>query len=307
MKSVIIVSVFMSFLNLSYSQDKPIPLYEKDIPNSKKAPADYVEYVDSIGLTHNVTDPTLIPYFPKQGTASGTAVIICPPGGYWVLPLATKSHDIAKEFNKIGVTAFVLKYRLPHDAIMIDKTIGPLQDAQRAMQIVRKRAAEWGIDPNKVGFVGLSAGGHVASTAGVHFNRVVIENKEGINLRPDFMVLVYPVIIFDPAIPSGPRERLLGTTPSKKLLDLYSNEKHVTAKTSPTYLVHAADDDVVPVKNSLLFFDALVKFKVKAGMHIFQSGGHGFNLDNPPSRDKWFDMCTSWLEENGFLKMTDPK
>lgn len=300
MKKGIVFIVFVSFFNISHAQEKPILLYENGVPNSKKAPADYKEYTDTSGLTYQVTDPTLIPYFPEKGKSTGTAVIICPPGGYLVLPLATKSDQVARAFAELGVTAFVLKYRLPSDAIMIDKTIGPLQDGQRAIQLVRERAAEWNINPSKIGMVGLSAGGHLASTAGTHFNQVVIDNKEGIDLRPDFMVLVYPVIIFDPMIPSGPRERLIGKMASKKLLNLYSNEKHVTADTPPTFLVHAVDDDVVPVKNSLLFFDALVKANVKAGMHIFQAGAHGFGIENPTNKDNWFEMCMNWMGENGF-------
>lgn len=300
MKSAIVSLVLSLFFCGAQAQEKPIPLYEHAVPNSKKAPAGYAEYTDSIGLTYQVTTPALIPYFPEKGKATGTAVIICPPGGYLVLPLATKSAELARAFAQRGITAFVLKYRLPSDAIMIDKTIGAFQDAQRAIQLVRKRAAEWGIDPKKIGLAGLSAGGHVASTAGTHFNKAVIENKERISLRPDFMLLVYPVIILDPAIPSAPRERLMGKMASKKMLDLYSNEKQVTANTPPSYLIHSVDDDVVPLSNSLLFFNALVKAKVKTGMHIFQGGEHGYGLENPTSKDSWFLMCVNWMEENGF-------
>lgn len=248
--------------------------------------------MDSTGLISNVTDPTLTLYLPQKPT--GTAVIICPGGGYFILGSVYKSADIAKEFTEIGITVFVLKYRLPHDAIMIDKTIGPLQDGQMALLTVRKRAAEWGINPNKVGFVGLSAGGHLASTVGTH-TQPVIENKENINLRPDFMMLIYPVLIFDKTIPSRVRENLIGKMASTELINRYSNEKHVTAKTPPAFLVHAADDDAVPVKNCLLFFNALLKAKVNAEMHIFQSGGHGFGLDKP-----WFAPGKEWLKENGF-------
>jgi len=307
LKRITLPFAILLFFHTSNAQEKPVLLYENGVPNSRKAPAGYEEYTDSTGLTYQVTTPTLIPYFPEKGRSNGTAVIICPPGGYWVLPLATKSDQLAKAFAQLGVTAFVLKYRLPNDAIMIDKTIAALQDGQRALQLVRMRSAEWAIDPNKVGLVGLSAGGHLASTAGTHFNRAVIDNKAGINLRPDFMVLVYPVIIFDPRIPSGPRERLIGKNPSKELLNYYSNEKHVTRNTPPSFLVHAADDDVVPVKNSLLFFNALLKANVKAAMHIFQEGGHGFGIENPANKDNWFEMCTNWLEENGFLQLPTQK
>lgn len=292
------VPVFAMFIQFSYGQ--AIPLYEKVIPNSKKAPADYVEHTDSSGLIWNVTQPTLTPFLPAKGMGTGTAVIICPGGGYTVVASMAKSALIAKAFNDIGVTAFVLTYRLPSDAIMVDKTIGPLQDLETAMLILRSRAAEWGIDPKKVGVVGVSAGGHIASTLGTHFEKPVIENKAQISLRPDFLMLIYPVIVFDPNIPSGTREKLIGTMPSKAVMNYFSNEKHVTAKTPPTFLVHAADDDVVPAKNSLLFFEALQKAKVNTEIHIFQVGGHGFGLGEDDGRNKWFDWGKHWLKENGF-------
>ncbi|WP_211345678.1 alpha/beta hydrolase [Paraflavitalea soli] len=300
MKSTLITLVLMSVGYFLCAQEKAIPLYGKDIPNSKKAPASYVQYTDTSGLIRNVTNPSITPFFPKKGTASGTAVIICPGGGYAVLASAEKSALVAKAFNQAGIAAFVLNYRLPSDEIMVDKTIGPLQDAQTALLLIRKRAAEWGLNPHKIGFVGISAGGHLATTAATHFDQPVIDNKEQIDLRPDFMVLVYSVILFDTAIESGTRENLIGAAAQPALLNQFSNEKHVTANTPPAFLVHAADDDVVPVKNSLVFYNALLAANVKASMHIFQSGGHGFGLDNPNNKDKWFDSCRNWLRENGF-------
>ncbi|RPD42708.1 alpha/beta hydrolase [Chitinophaga barathri] len=275
-------------------------LYEKEVPNSTPAPADYVEQVDSSGLTRNVTWPSLTAYLPPKDKATGTAVIICPGGGYAVLAPAVKSAALAREFNKAGIAAFVLKYRLPNDAVMTDKSIAPLQDGQMAVLTLRKRAKEWNINPDKIGFVGISAGGHLASTAGTQFGRPVIENKEHISLRPDFMVLVYPVILFDTAIASGVRERLVGKDAPQELLDLYSSEKHVSVNTPPTFLVHAADDDTVPVKNSLLFFNALLDANVRTSMHILQSGNHGFQYDHPGPDVRWFDWCLNWLHENGF-------
>src|SRR5215217_934459 len=180
----------------AYAQDaKQIPLYPNGVPNSKKGPDTYVEQ-DMAGRVSKVTEPTLIPFLPEKGTANGTAVIICPGGGYGFLAMTGEGYPAAKEFNKIGVTAFVLKYRLPSDDIMNDKSIGPLQDAQAAMALVRSRAAEWGINPNRIGIMGFSAGGHLASTAGTHFNTPLIENKNNVSLRADFMILIYPVITF---------------------------------------------------------------------------------------------------------------
>ncbi len=283
------------------AQEKPMPLYPNGVPNSKPAPGAYVEKTDSTHWITMVSQPTLTAYFPAKGSANGTAIVVCPGGGYAGLASAHEGFAIAREFNKIGITAFVLKYRLPSDDIMVDKTIGPLQDAQQAILTVRKHAAEWGINPQKIGIIGFSAGGHLASTEGTHFDKVLVDDKENISVRPDFMMLIYPVISFGPMAHVGSRENLIGKTPSSALLDLYSNEKQVTANTPPTFLVHAADDDVVPVENSEMFFDALLKAKVKAEMHIFQAGGHGFGLNNPRSKDKWFDWAKNWLDENRFL------
>ncbi|KQC00858.1 alpha/beta hydrolase [Pedobacter sp. Hv1] len=300
MKNILLLSViFLLFLSAK-AQDQIIPLYEKEIPNSKKAPTNYVEEIDSNGLISKVTVPTLTAYFAKKELATGTAVIIAPGGGYFVLS-PKKCIELAKAFNQIGVTAFILKYRLPNDAIMVNKSIGPLQDGQAAVQLVRKRAAEWRINPSKLGMVGLSAGGHLVATEGTRLNKIVIANPEQVNLRPDFMLLLYPVIIYDPNIPRT-RENLIGKKPSPELLNFYSAEKHVTTHTPPTFLVHATDDDVIPVKNSLLFFNALLQANVKAEMHILQSGGHGFGLTDLNSKNNWFNLCKSWLIENDFLK-----
>jgi acetyl esterase/lipase len=282
-----------------FAQQQPIKLYPDGVPNSKKAPAAYVEKREGYSVSL-VTDPTITPYFPEKGKANGTAVIVFPGGGYINLTVTYEGEDIAKEFNKIGVTAFVVKYRLPSDDIMVDKTIGPLQDAQRAIQIVRERATEWGVQPNKIGIIGFSAGGHLASTLATHFHKAVIPNNEHTSLRPDFAMLIYPVITFGPFAHAGSRENLIGKNPSQELIDLYSNEKQVTTDTPPCFLIHAGDDNTVPVQNSILFYEALVNNKVKAEMHLFQEGGHGFGMVNPKSKNLWFDWAANWLNENGF-------
>jgi len=274
------------------------------VPNSKPTPATYIEKNDRSNNDQWVTGvsiPTLTACIPANGTANGAAVVICPGGGYAGLSMDKEGYRVAKAFNAFGVTAFVLKYRLPSDEIMADKTIGPLQDAQQAVLTVRKNAAKWGINPNKIGIIGFSAGGHLASTEGTHFDKVVIEDQENISVRPDFMLLLYPVISFGPMAHVGSRENLIGKTPTPALLDLYSNEKQITANTPPTFLVHATDDDVVPVQNSLMFYDALLANKVKAEMHIFEAGGHGFGLDNPKSKDQWIDWAKNWMDANGWL------
>ena len=299
MKKILFALMFISTTIMA--QQKAIPLYPNGVPNSKPSPADYVEKVDQNSFLSGVTIPTLTPYFADKSKANGTAVIICPGGGYSGLSMVNEGFSIAEAFNKIGVTAFVLTYRLPSDSIMVDKTIGPLQDAQRAIQIVRQQAAEWGINPNKIGIVGFSAGGHLASTAITHFDKVVISNKNNTNLRPDFGILIYPVISMGPKTHTGSKENLIGKHAPQELMDLYSNEKQVTANTPPTFLVAAEDDQVVPVENTLMFYHALLDNKVKAEMHVYQAGGHGFGLYNKTTKDFWFDRLTEWMGENGWL------
>lgn len=296
--SFIPVLIFIICSQHAAAQQASIPLYESQVPNARNAPTDYKEQTDADGRVTRITQPALIPFLPGKETATGTAILIFPGGGYRLLALAA-GEEIAKALSEAGIAAFIVKYRLPNDTIMVDKSIGPLQDAQAAIRLVRKRAAEWGINPGKVGMMGLSAGGHLVSMEGTQQNRVVIDNKEKISLRPDFMALLYPVIIYDPAIPRT-RENLIGKKPSAELLNLYSTDKHVTTTTPPAFLVHAADDDVIPVNNTLSFFNALRYNNVKAEMHILQSGGHGFALTDSNSKDNWFRMFKSWLTENGF-------
>jgi len=296
-KSLLLLATLAA--TVAFGQEKPIPLYPNGIPNSKPAPATYKESIVNGGAS-KVTDPELTPYLPEKGKANGTAVIVCPGGGYVHLSMVKEGADIAKRFNSIGVTAFVLKYRLPSDSIMKDKTIGPLQDAQRAIQMVRERAAEWGINPAKVGIIGFSAGGHLASTAATHFDKVVIENKNNTSVRPDFALLIYPVITFGDLAHRGSQVALTGKDASPELINLYSNEKQVTANTPPCFLVQAEDDRTVPVQNSLMFYDALLKNHVKAEMHIYQAGGHGFGLNNKTTKDDWFERCANFLVQNGF-------
>ena len=299
--TICLVALLLSASSQLFAQDmKQIPLYPNGVPNSKPTPADYLENDDN-SHADKVSIPTLTPFLPEKGTANGTAVIICPGGGYRNLSIVKEGYAVAKEFNKIGVTAFVLKYRLPSDAIMVDKTIGPFQDAQAAIQMIRAHAAEYGINPNKVGIMGFSAGGHLASTAGTHFNKAVIDNPSNINLRPDFMMLLYPVITFGDMAHKGSKDNLLGQNPSTAMIDLYSNEKQVTPETPITFIVQAQDDKTVPVQNSLMFYDALVKNKVKAEMHIYTAGGHGFGLNNTTSKQHWFDWCRDWMDANGLL------
>ncbi|WP_214072198.1 alpha/beta hydrolase [Mucilaginibacter sp. dw_454] len=300
MKKLILTTLtFIAAITISHAQEvTPIPLYPHGVPNSKPAPADYKE-TDNKDWAWKVVNPVLLPYPADKSIATGTAVIICPGGGYGGLSMENEGTNIAKAFNKIGVSAFILKYRLPSDLIMKDKTIGPLQDAQTALQIVRSRAAEWNINPSKVGIIGASAGGHLASTVETHYKQVVVADKT-VSVRPDFAILMYPVITFGDLAHQGSREALIGKNPSQELIDLYSNEKQVTPDTPPTFIVMAEDDGTVPVENALLFYSAMIKNKVKGEMHIYQSGGHGFGIHNSKSTEEWFNWCASWMKANGF-------
>jgi acetyl esterase/lipase len=281
-----------------------MPLYPDSIPNSKPALDEEMADTSASGriMISKISRPTLTVYLPPKEKANGAAVIVIPGGGYWKVAAVHEGSEVAKRFNDMGVTAFVLKYRLPSDVTMVNKEIGPLQDAQRAIQLVRERAKEWEIDKNRVGIIGFSAGGHLASTAGTHFNHAYIDAGKKANLRPDFMILVYPVISFaDSICHMGSRENLIGKNPSPQKKEEYSNELQVTKKTPPTYLVHAEDDSTVKVQNMLLFATALQKNKVPFDFYLYEKGGHGFGLTNKTSEVKWMDLVQEWMTKSGFL------
>jgi len=279
-------------------------LYKDVIPGSKPVKNEEVSETEGgILRISKITVPTLTAYIPEKQDAKRTAVVICPGGGYWIVAADHEGAAIAKEFNKKGITAFVLKYRLPDENAMQNKEIGPLQDAQQAIKTVRDNAAKWNIDPAHVGIMGFSAGGHLASTEGTHFTKSVIDNKENTNLRPDFMILIYPVISFNDAYGHiGSRNQLIGKNPSQEKIKEYSNELQVTSKTPPTFLVHASDDDVVNPLNSTLFYEALLTNHVPAELHIYQTGGHGFGLHRQNTSDEWMDRCFDWMKVNGWRK-----
>jgi acetyl esterase/lipase/ketosteroid isomerase-like protein len=247
--------------------------------------------------------PKITVYRAAPESATGAAVVVCPGGGYQRLAADHEGRQFGEWFNSLGVTAFVLQYRLGpryhHPA--------PLQDAQRAIRLVRARAAEWGVDPVRVGILGFSAGGHLASTAATHFDAGrpdAADPVERQGSRPDFAVLAYPVVsLFGPLAHSGSRRNLLGEPADPTLVELLSNERQVTARTPPTFLFHTADDASVPVANSLLFFEALQKAGVPAELHVFAHGKHGVGLAaSDPALSSWPRLCATWMGGLGLLK-----
>ena len=300
------ISFILSASALSAQQ--VLPLYPEVAPNSKPCDEKDHEFIDTswnkngLLIVDHITKPTLTIYEPAKEKRNGTAVIICPGGGYGVLAAGHEGADVAKAFNNVGVTAFVLRYRLPKDDCMIEKAFIPLMDAQQAIWLVRTHAEQYAIDKNKIGILGFSAGGHLASTAGTHFRKAVRKELVNADLRPDFMVLVYPVISFNDTIGHvGSRNNLLGKNPDKDLVQLFSNELQVTLQTPPTFLVHASDDNGVLPENSIRFYQALLRNKVPAELHLYEHGGHGFGLHNPSTKEDWFKACVEWLTTNKFI------
>jgi acetyl esterase/lipase len=249
-----------------------------------------------------VTSPAIFPYLPPKESATGTAVLICPGGGYAALAFNHEGHAIAKWLNDNGIAGIVLKYRLPTDLIMKDKSVGPLQDAQEAIRTIRRNAKNWNIDPEKVGVLGFSAGGHLASTLSTHYAEKVYELKDTISARPDISILIYPVITMDSSFThAGSRRNLIGIKPSEENIRRFSNELQINEKTPPAFLVHSADDKSVPVKNSMVYYEALVKHGIPSELHVFQKGGHGYGMaGGKETQSSWPELCIKWLNVSGF-------
>jgi len=300
MKKTILVLSLITTLTVSAQQ--VIPLYDGEIPNSVPSVNTEKTTNDGFIAITNVSVPTLTVYKPKKQSATKSAVIICPGGGYGMLAAGHEGIDVAKALNDMGITAFILKYRLPNDAIMKDKAIGPLQDVQRAFQLVRENAAKYNIDPAKLGIMGFSAGGHLAATASTQYKRQVIDNPKHTSLRPDFSILLYPVISFNDALTHmGSRDNLVGKNPSADVIKLYSNELQVTKDTPKAFLVHSADDGAVPVGNSIAYYEALFKNGIYGEMLLYPHGEHGYGMNNKTTADKWMDNLKNWLVAEKFL------
>ena len=292
------------FLTTSAMAQEFTPLYSHGIPNYKEVvnKQSAAKGADGIERISKVSVPTYRFFPASTGKDPKTCVVICPGGGYRILASSHEGYDIAAKFNEIGVSALVLYYRLPEDSAQVEKKYAPLQDAQAALALVRENATKWNVDRNKVGIMGFSAGGHLAATASTHFTKDYTGILPGANLRPDFSILLYPVISVRPFGHSGSSQNLVGKNPSEEDLHLFSNEEQVTPQTPKAFLVHAADDNAVPLKNSLLYAEKLTANKVPVDLHVYAKGGHGFGLNNKTtSGDLWFDRLISWMKANQLL------
>jgi acetyl esterase/lipase len=284
------------------AQDTIMPLWSKKIPNQE--PSNEKEKIETerFKWISNVQEPTIEVYLPTKSNANGQAVVIFPGGGYYGLAYDWEGIDMAKALNSRGVAGIVVKYRLPlSKSIVKEKEVVPLQDAQRAIRLVRSKAAEWNISEEKIGIMGFSAGGHLASTLGTHYEDEVYEKQDeadDVSARPNFMALIYPVISMEKSTThTGSRGALLGDNPSDEMSDRFSANKNVTKDTPPTFLLHAQDDEGVPVENSILMFSALKKENVPVTMHIYPKGGHGFSLALQDKRlNNWMTLLYEWLD-----------
>jgi acetyl esterase/lipase len=296
----LLIIIVLSAMSI-YSQNYVMPLYSGAIPNSKNTGSSEKITNEDIIAIADVQKPDISVYLPSKRFSTGQAVIICPGGGYWILAYDLEGTDIARYLNSIGVAGIVLKYRLPTYGNVVEPHKVPLMDAQRAMRLVRFNAATWNIDESKIGVMGFSAGGHLASTLGTHFdygNKSSADPVERLSCRPDFMILMYPVISFtDVSSHAGSREALLGKDPDKSLVTYYSNELQVRKDTPPAFLVHADNDKGVPVENTLLMYKALREKNIPAELHILSEGDHGFGLGvNNDHVGSWTNNLKLWLK-----------
>ena len=296
-------------LQLILAQKDKISLYPEGIPCKSNLETE-LDYDSSGRIFKKVSDPEIW-YYPSEkikGKENNVAVLVIPGGGYWGLWFDKEGVDVAKWLNNIGVSAFVLKHRLPHWESKDCRSKVALMDAQRAMRIIRKNSKIWNIDPNKIGVLGFSAGGHLASTLSTHHDNGLDLSDlkiEKTSSRPDFSILVYPVITMNrPYAHNGSRENLLGKIPSQEYLDYYSNDLQVREDTPPAILIHSDDDKGVLPENSIQYYLALRKYNIPAALHIWEDGGHGYGLGNDKGSIKsWAKICEEWMIQRGIINL----
>lgn len=294
MKKIFCILILISVSSVIFSQDLKIKVWPDGAPNDNgmKLPEEIMEG----NRLRNISEAEMFFYFPEKTQNTGAAIVICPGGGYVIEAMEHEGHQVAKWLAGKGITGIVLKYRLPYGNNLV-----PLTDAQQAIRIVRLRAAEWNINTEKIGIAGSSAGGHLASTAGTKFdngNKNSFDRFQKISSRPDFMLLLYPVISFNESFGHmGSKKNLIGEVAKPDLIEIYSNELHVTESTPPTFLILSDDDKAVPSRNSIEFYLALKRNNVPAEMHIFAKGGHGYGISKRnQSADQWPELFYQWLK-----------
>ncbi|MFT4549052.1 MAG: acetyl esterase/lipase [Verrucomicrobiales bacterium] len=317
MKQQISIGLLISMLLLPASvnaaEPPEVPLWPAGAPGAPKPekPEESTNR-DGILIVGKIQQPTIRTYLPPKDKATGAAVVILPGGGYSIVAMGHEGYDVAKWLNSIGVAAVVVKYRVSNDPSYGYQHPVPLLDAQRAIRLTRSKSEEWGIDPERIGVLGFSAGGHLASTCGTLFDRnLMVRDRDAIDRlssRPNFMVLVYPVIsTTKPFGHSGSKNNLLGAEPDPDVVRLLSSELNVTDKTPPTFLVHAHNDPVAS-ENSVYFYLALKNSKVPAEMHLYETGGHGFGLGRSGDLvSTWPQRCEDWMRARGLLDKPEPK
>ncbi len=302
MKIFISILVLALFVSTKLSALEVLPLWpQNSMPNFQSSQGKEVTPLRDIVFIKNVQKPSLERFLPSKQNANGMAVLILPGGGYSGVAYDWEGSDYAKWFNSQGVAAFVLKYRMPQAESVITSYEAPIQDAQRAMRYIRFHAEKFNLDKNLLGVVGSSAGGHLASTLATHQQNYYPE-KDAIDsesFQPNFMMLLYPVISMKKGVThNGSRNRLLGKSPSKQLISQFSNETRVTKQTPPAFIVHSGNDTAVPVANSILMYQALLKHNVKTTMHIYPEGGHGYSLGlNNEQAPNWTTLASPWLKK----------
>jgi len=305
----ILFATLMIFSALAAApESNTIPLWPSQPPGAKACQEYREERVQqdqdpASPMISKVSAPTLEVFLPANKETTRSAVIICPGGGYGMLAYGHEGLALARWFAARGIAGVILKYRLPSDLIMQNKAIGPLQDAQEAIRVVRRHAREWRIDATKIGIMGFSAGGHLAVSAATRHAEKTYEPVDGTSARPDFCILIYPVVSMQETLTHmGSRINLLGETPSKASVDAASGELRADASTPPTFLVHSQDDDVVPMENSLRLFQKLTVCHVPAELHVYPKGGHGYGLGTEPdSPTRWSSDLEAWLKGRGIL------
>ena len=275
-----------------------IPLW----PEGKKPNFNGKNVTDSLYMDRlwRVGTPGMYVFIVPETENNGTSIMICPGGGYERLNFLYNGFNLARWYNTIGVNAFVLIYRLPHQLDLQQGQLAPLQDAQRAMRIIRANAGKWNIKTNKIGVMGISSGGHAASSLAIHADDVssIKDSLDRTNYRPDFLVLLSPVITMGKYTHRGSKKYFIGPDSSKEMIERYSNELQVTASTPPTFIVHALNDSSVSVRNSTQLYNALLDKRVNASIHIFPKGAHNIRMDdNPGSTDYWLSLLEAWLKE----------